>query len=424
MRVGASRRDITPPHGLWMSGYGGRTVATSTTDALEVRALAVDDEHGGRALIVAADLLGFDYDFVAAARAAIEQRTGIGADGILLNASHTHCGPAVINHLVSEAPHLDLAYRERLMDSLLAAADEAWANRRPAVAACGMGACRIGINRRAPRAPFGMAPDPRGFYDATVGVLAFTDPADGRPLAVVFNATCHPTTLGAATTWSAEWPGAARRSVDAYLGDGCTSLFLQGACGNIRPRTFGFGQSGFRQGTYEELERQGHACAHEVIRLLQDALQPAAGDLTVRRLPCALPLDQIRSADDIRARAAAGEPWAQDYANHAERRWPGLDLPDTLPYEVQMLTLGEAVSIVAIPGEVVSEYAAATRAMVPRPTLFCGYSNGLPTYIPTARIRRQGGYEGTGANVFFGMPGCLREDAELVILGKIEEALG
>ncbi len=269
-----------------------------------------------------------------------------------------------------------------------------------------------------------MAPNPAGFYDDTVGVLAFCEPGTRRPQVVLWNAACHPTTLGAQPLWTADWPGAARAGIETWLGEGGRAVFLQGACGNIRPRTFEPGVARFRQGTPAEFQRMGLACAHEVIRILNDELQPFDGPLRAARVDCRLPLDEQPSAAELARMAAGDDTYQRAFAAWTMARWPDGKLPDSLRYEAQLLTFGDEVSLLALPGEVVSELGAAARRTVPRPTLFCGYSNGLPCYVPNARIRREGGYEaGLRSNEFFGLPGWLAQESELVILAAVEEAM-
>jgi hypothetical protein len=403
-----------------MSGYGGRERNEGLNDPLFMQTVAIDDGAGQRALLLGSDLLGFDYDFVDEVRAKLQAGHGLPPEGVLLNASHTHGGPAIINHLVVEAPHIDQRYRHHLVREIVKLAGEALANLAEADLYHGWGRCRIGINRRAPEPPYSMAPNPDGFYDDTVGVLAFCEPGTRTPRTVLFNAACHPTTLGSQPLWTADWPGAARAGVEAWLGEGGHAVFLQAACGNIRPRTFDPGAQRFRQGTPAEFTRMGLACAHEVIRILNDELQPVAGRLTCAKASCELPLEDQPTAADLAEMAAGDDKYTKAFATWAQTSWPEA-IPTTLRYEAQLLTFGDQVSVLALPGEVVSELGHAARATVPRPTLFCGYSNGLPCYIPNAKIRRQGGYEaGLRSNEFFGVPGWLAQESELVILETIE----
>ncbi|MCC7494547.1 MAG: hypothetical protein IT204_19470 [Fimbriimonadaceae bacterium] len=414
MRVGVSTIDITPPVGIWMSGYGGRAGAETVHDPLWLQAVAVEGDGGEVALWFAADLLGFDLQFVQAARAALTAQCGVPAEAILLSGSHTHAGPAFINHFATEVPHLDAGYRQRVFDAVLTAATAALADRQEVDLHYGLGRCRVGINRRQPSPPYSMVPNPAGFYDDTVGVLAFCEPGTLTPRVVVFNATCHPTTLGSQTILSADWPGAARRALQAWLGEGRTAVFLQGCCGNIRPRTVAPGGSGFKQGTPADFERMGQACAHEVIRVLMDALQPAAGTLRFAAKALELPLEEI---GDLETYRQSSELYTRAFADYAAERWPDGVLPTAVPYEVQQFVLGEAVGVVALPGEVVSEIGAGVRQVTGRPTLVAAYSNGSPAYIPSARIRHQGGYEGGQRNLqIYGWPGGLAPDCERLIL--------
>lgn len=420
MRSGAGAVDITPAIGVWMSGYGGRQRSESVHDPLFLQALALEGDGGDAAVIVGADVLGFDYDFVHEVRTAISERHRVAYDAILLNGSHTHGGPAVINHLVVEAPHIDAAYRQRLHDAILEAVDAAFGSLTEVDLYQGWGRCAIGINRRHPDPPHNMFPNPRGFYDDTVGVLACCNPGTPVPRQVLFNASCHPTTLGSVTAFTADWPGAARNAIEAWLPE-TTAIFVQAACGNIRPRTYDLG-TGFTKGSAVDFERMGHACAHEVIRLLGGEMKPVTGKLTARRVTCELPLENRPGRDDLERMSAGDDKYEKCFADYALAKWPD-GVPATLPYEAQVITIGDAVSILALPGEVVSELGDLARRTIPRPTLFCGYSNGLPCYVPSAKIRRQGGYEaGLRSNSFFGLPGWLKQESELVILEAVEQA--
>ncbi|NUQ02057.1 MAG: hypothetical protein HUU35_19590, partial [Armatimonadetes bacterium] len=153
--------------------------------------------------------------------------------------------------------------------------------------------------------------------------------------------------------------------------------------------------------------------------------QPAGGEVRVSRVPCELPLEKQPTLADMQAMAASDDAFNKAFAIWTLARCPDGHVPTTLPYEAQLFTLGNEVSVLALPGEVVSELGYAARQTVPRPTLFSGYSNGLPCYVPNARIRRQGGYEaGLRSNEFFGLPGWLAQESELAILAAVEQACG
>jgi neutral ceramidase len=139
--AGIGRADITPPPGLGLAGRGpeGR-VAAGYRHRLYVRALFLEDSRGERVVFVVADL-----PFVSALvhrRAAelLEPRTGIGADRLILAATHTHAGPGNIedwrlhNELASASSvsGYDSAFAGRVAAAIAAAAVEAVDSARPA----------------------------------------------------------------------------------------------------------------------------------------------------------------------------------------------------------------------------------------------------------------------------------------------------
>src|SRR5688572_26675066 len=95
LKAGAAETVITPPLGVDLTGYGGRPgPASGVHSDLYARALVL--ELGDtRLALVALDVLGLDFDLVRQTRMLVEQATGIPGERVLLNASHTHAGPAV-----------------------------------------------------------------------------------------------------------------------------------------------------------------------------------------------------------------------------------------------------------------------------------------------------------------------------------------
>lgn len=94
LRAGFARVDITPPPGPSTLGYGpeGRA-GRGWRGRLYARAMVLEDAGGERLAIVSADL---DLASVPLHRLAAERTlatSGIGADRLLLTATHTHSGP-------------------------------------------------------------------------------------------------------------------------------------------------------------------------------------------------------------------------------------------------------------------------------------------------------------------------------------------
>ena len=81
--------------GVDMTGFGGRPPGCSGVhEDLYARALVIaDKEKGSRVAIVATDLCSLDFNIVERVREGVLAATGIDADRLLLNSSHSHHGP-------------------------------------------------------------------------------------------------------------------------------------------------------------------------------------------------------------------------------------------------------------------------------------------------------------------------------------------
>jgi neutral ceramidase len=143
--AGFGRADITPPPGLGLAGYGpeGKR-ATGYRSRLYVRALLLEDARGERVAFVVADL-----PFVSAmvqrwAARLIDPQIGVGADRLLLSATHTHAGPGhaedgrLHNALASQVPGYDSAFTAQLAAAVARAVSDAAARLQPARVASGV----------------------------------------------------------------------------------------------------------------------------------------------------------------------------------------------------------------------------------------------------------------------------------------------
>src|SRR3954467_4557954 len=94
-KAGFAERDITPDVGMEAPGGYGKSYHRKVHDPCKVRASVFDDGNE-RVAIVGIDALGIRRDMVLKVRKAIEERTGIPGDAVLIGASHSHSsGPLV-----------------------------------------------------------------------------------------------------------------------------------------------------------------------------------------------------------------------------------------------------------------------------------------------------------------------------------------
>src|SRR5947207_3384326 len=105
-RAGATKTAITPKELMWMAGYAARNKpAEGTAQDLYAKALALEDSHGKRFVFVTLDLIGVPRTL----RTNLEKRLGeahqLPPEALLLNASHTHCGPEFrITNVPADSP--------------------------------------------------------------------------------------------------------------------------------------------------------------------------------------------------------------------------------------------------------------------------------------------------------------------------------
>ena len=421
MKVGAARVDITPPLGLAMDGYGARASgAIGVHDPLEARILVAEAPDGTAVAIVVADLLfiGPRLQTIIAERTA--GATGIPRDRLQLVGTHTHSGPAL-----DEASEVE----ERIGEQIGAAVAQAWADRRPALAAVGVGTVHgIGANCRLGGGP----------VDDRVTVARF-DETDGRPIATLVNYGCHPTTLGPNNLlYSADYPGVACRDLDEAIGG--VTLFTTGPQGDVNPG--GYSPEGSMIGivvpwrTFESAERYGRSvatCAAEVHAQLHptadDSVWGVAETLELQRKPlpdaaasraaveAAKAAERaVRSAglsDDTIYHAAAAAAYAELVAGQAED--PDRDGPVKL--RISALGVGPLIHV-GVQGELFVALGQQVRARLgDERTCIAALCDGTVGYIPTHDAFAEGGYE-PAASVLLAGEGERLVDAIVSLAGR------
>jgi hypothetical protein len=302
-------------------------------------------------------------------------------------------------------------YLANLVHLLAGAVAMAQSRLRPCVLGASQGEARIGINRRE-RLPDGriiLGQNPAGPYDPRVIVLRL-DTVDGAPLATIFNTACHPVSLGGqCTSISADFPGVARRLLEEQTG--ATSLFLQGAAGNINPLLMGW--------DWTHPARLGLPLGAEAARVywsITPSLEHSTSGLALARteidlsplLPASIAAgrETIAALEEERERLraagnAGGVWWAEQ---RLARTRQGLAFVEggpavpPVPAELIALRLGLTVGLITAPGEIFTEIG---QAIVARSrfahTLYAGYTNGSIMYVPTRTAYAEGGYEVTHA---------------------------
>ncbi len=431
LQAGATAIDITPPLGTFMGGYAARDHgAEGVHDPLHAKALALDDGETALMLITC-DVISFNYGYVDPIRERVEDVTGIPASNVLVSNSHTHSGPLTYGVLGDDLA--DDEYLAVLAEKLVAVAQMAADERRPATVGFARRDVRVGYNRRemAHEEPLQGVPL-RGPLAPWVDVMAVRGD-DGDLIAAWFCHAAHAVVLGGDNYLiSADWPGAAQAAVEAVYPD-CVAMFAQGCCGDINAVRS-------RPGTFDEVNSRGRKVGGAVISAVEDA-EPLA-DVTVGATARTidLPLQEPPPVDEIETEIAAlreqqqqaeaaGEIVAEQVARwRIMRREEFVELARTdatdltRPLRATAARVGPGV-IVGLPGEVLVEYALWIDRDSPFDhTIVPAYTNGMIGYIATASAIARGGYEVHGSFDYYGgLP--LRAETEPILLNGIAELL-
>lgn len=141
LKAGFGRADITPPPGLGLSDYGpAGGVARGHRQRLYARAMILEDGSGERIAWVTLDLAQPSFLLHREAAERVVAETGIGADRLVLTATHTHAGPGHFfssrsyNHFAPGIPGFDPAVVEFLADRVANSIREASVGMTRAVA--------------------------------------------------------------------------------------------------------------------------------------------------------------------------------------------------------------------------------------------------------------------------------------------------
>jgi len=433
LRAGAARVKLSPPAGLAMIGYGNRAGrAAGVHDDLAAQAIVIGD--GARKVaLCGVDLLAIGIRLADKVRGIVAAKSDIEADAILIGATHTHSGPIFNIHATPRADATvgndrDLAWERALPGKLADAILEADRRMEPAVMKTAAAHFTLGTNRRL-RRPDGsiqLAANYAGTADAEANAMGLYR-RDGSAIAFMLNYPCHGVVLCEDNLlYSRDWPGFAldeieRLGAPAVGGSGAPAIgvFLQGATGNIDPRS---------RGSFAVAEENGRALGRAAFAALTAA--PAVADATVRarRIPLILPLKQI-GADLEVARECAAQTEAslrnhrggdgyqlkrlRDHHEQSMRALRALEElaesnrrdkrvdPErgTLASALIVIALGD-VAMVGLPGEAFVEYGLALKAnpYFARTFVVC-YCNDLIGYIPTREAYSQGGYEVATARI-------------------------
>jgi hypothetical protein len=421
-KAGVAKVNITPEHLMWMSGYAARTKpAEGKLQDLWAKALVLEDPNGRRAALVTMDLVGIPRDLSVAVCAELKKRYGLAREAIILSVSHTHSGP-VIQHNLDDMFGLDETQRKLINDytqtlqaKMVAVVGEAVRQVTPAHLAWGNGQAFFAVNRRnnkeADVPQLRSAGQLKGPVDHDLPVLSVRD-AQGQLRVIVCGYACHATVLSS-YQWCGDYPGFAQLDLEkAY--PNAVAMFWAGCGGDQNP---------LPRRTIARAQEYGRQLAEGVQAVLSRAMVPLTGNFAAAYQEIDLPFGELPTREQLIKDSMDKNRAVAARAKHLLQRLDrGIPLPRSYPYPVQAWQLGPDLTLIALGGEVVVDYSLRLKKELgPSRTWVAGYSNDIMAYIPSLRVLKEGGYEGGGAMVYYGLPAAWGPRVEELIVGAVHE---
>jgi len=421
-RAGVGRVDITPREPIALSGYAGRNrPSEGVTLHLWTKALAIEENANRRVVILTCDLIGIPREISDVVAARLQKEFHLERSQILINASHTHAGPMVwpnLNLLLNAGPEAEQRVKEysrQLIEHMVEAASAALRNMEPANLSIGHGSASFAMNRRE-KAECGVriGVNQSGPVDHDVPVLRVTS-ANGKLLAVLFGYACHNTTLtGNNYQISGDYAGQAQLLLErSHPGAAALFLALCGGDQNPYPRT-----------KQEHVEQHGKELADAVERVLASQMKPVGTPLR-SAFRIVEPRFAPHTREDFEKELKGSDPFRVLRAKQMLARYDERRPLHRIPYPVQSIRFGSDLTLVALGGEVVVDYALRVKKELggSESVIVAGYSNDVMCYIPSRRVLLEGGYEADTSMIYYGMPGPFAEDVEEIIFGGIRDVL-
>lgn len=420
-KAGVAASIITPSEPMWMSGYASRDHAAEgkLTD-LWAKSLVLEDEDGERVAAVTLDLVGIDLGTANAIRDLVAQRYEIDAAHLALFTSHTHSGPVVRGNLftmygLSEEEAAKVTdYSVFLVNEVADTVGRAIEDLQPAKVSRGLGSAGFAVNRRNNREPDVPMLREQGLLlgpvDHDVPLLVVHNEA-GELMTLFYGYACHATVLSG-YDWCGDYPGYSMMELEERH-PGCVAMFWAGC---------GADQNPLPRREVELAMDYGRQLADSVDEVLSGTLTEVAPTLSVAYAEVPLNLSHIPSRDELQeALKSSSNVYEQRRAEYLLGVLDsGEEISPTYPYPVQTWRIGD-VALVTLGGEVVVDYALRIKLeRDPAVTWVAGYANDVMAYIPSLRVLREGGYEGGGAMVYYGLPSPWAEDVEELIIEEVD----
>ena len=402
LKAGYGRAKINPFVGVKMMGWGGRDQrgCMGVRDDCFVRALYLE-QGDEKMLIMGMDLCLLSRQHADRYKTAIGREFDIYPRQILMNVSHNHVAPSSGTWYDGHYETPDWDYLNVIEEGVVAAAKHARGAARQASMWVGKGSTKIPVCRRRPKDDGSGTVEWGPYFDGItydeLPVCLLKDVSSGDPLCLLFSLSTHASFKGGNEV-SAEWPGAAVKQLDKFLG-GEAGLFLQGVGGDAKAYYGGW------SGDWDKMEQLGRLAADDTIRAMAKGLTQVRPQLRSCIVMTHWPLQPVEKAyfenavKETEARleesplsAGTRYKWAMQQLKLIERG----RLPTAWPIQLHGIKLAETVRMIGFEGEAVAEWGFFIEKFYGKDnglTIPMGYCNGQGAYLPVSRQIPELGYE-------------------------------
>jgi neutral ceramidase len=439
LKFAVTKQSITPRIPVFLAGFGTRDrKSEGVLDDIFVKVAWL--EGMGQLIVITLDALGGDRSFVTGIKDTLKEAFGLKAEQVLINFSHTHCSVFLTGESQEgrrggyslgqeQWPDRDrdidytedIGYYRFIRDTIIGLVRHCSDNLTEGTLLLSKGISKAGISRRLiTEEGLMFKPNFQAETDQDLFVLQLVD-LQGKRKGLLFSYGCHPTCIGP-NIISAEFVGQACTELDDSFPDNI-AFFLQGCGADIKPLKTVLVDR-FKSCTVEEMQEAGVELADDVKRVLfeSEAMQLSGSiqtaEVGIRLFTEPWGLSEMNAIVEDETKTA--------YRRRAARRTLEAmkegAVREILPYTVTVWGLGDDFRIVALEGEVPTDYAIQIKRLFSTMNVMVlGYSNGVPTYIPTSQILHEGGYEAE-AFVLHGYRGPFVPENEWILLGAVARA--
>ncbi len=152
-------------------------------------------------------------------------------------------------------------------------------------------------------------------------------------------------------------------------------------------------------------------------------MTPLPGSLRTAFERVDLPFQHPLTREELQQRLVDPDVHVRIYARHLLNRLGGADrTPASYPYPILVWQFGRELTLIALGGEVVADYALRLKRQHGFDhTWVAGYSNEVMSYIPSRRVLDEGGYESDSSMIYYGRPSRYGAAVEEIIVEKVGE---